>query len=120
MPTCARSDLLNATLRKLWKFEGFVVSDQGAVRDIGAAHHFASNNSQGAVDALNAGCDVNDGAQYAQYIAGAVARGAVTDARLDGALATFLAQRFAAGSFDDPATVRRPTPARTPTCHRRS
>ena len=105
IPTCARSDLLNDTLRTMWKFDGFVVSDQGAVEDISANHHYARNATQGAVDALNNGCDVNDGTQYSSYIADAVKNGAVTEERLDEALAVFLAQRFRAGSFDDPSTV---------------
>jgi beta-glucosidase len=57
------------------------------------------------VDALNAGCDVNDGMQYNKYLVDAVARGAVAERRLDEALTRFLAQRFLAGSFDDPSTV---------------
>ena len=105
IPTCARSDLLNDTLRTMWKFEGFVVSDQGAVEDISEHHHYAKNAKQGAVDALNNGCDVNDGTQYSSFIAEAVQNGDVTEERLDEALAVFLAQRFRAGSFDDPSTV---------------
>jgi beta-glucosidase len=76
------------------------------VRDIGPGYHsYAANSSQAAVDALNAGCDVNDGMQYNKYLVDAVARGAVTERRLDEALTRFLAQRFLAGSFDDPSTV---------------
>ena len=109
VPTCARADLLVDTLRTMWKFDGFVISDQGAVADISnpfpKGHHYARNASGGVVDALNAGCDVNDGTLYAQHVAAAVAKGAVTEERVDGALARFLAQRFKAGSFDAPTTV---------------
>lgn len=105
IPTCASPDFLTHTLRDMWNFTGFVVSDQGAIHDISNGHAYASNETTGSADAINAGCDVNDGTVYASNLADAVTSGLVSPSRVDAALVRFLTQRFAVGSFDAPADV---------------
>ena len=39
-PACANTDLLQEHLRKDWGFQGYVVSDCGAVTDVFVGHHF--------------------------------------------------------------------------------
>src|SRR5437588_4190235 len=39
-PACASEFLLQHTLREAWQFQGYVVSDCGAVRDIFGGHHY--------------------------------------------------------------------------------
>ncbi len=43
IPDCASSFLLTDLLRKQWGFEGYVVSDCGAIGDISRSHHYVNS-----------------------------------------------------------------------------
>ena len=57
-PACANSDLLEKHLRSDWKFQGYVVSDCGAVTDIAEGHKFAPSLPAAAADAFRTGTDL--------------------------------------------------------------
>ena len=88
VPSCASKEWLVDTLRDMWGFSGFVISDQGAISDIYSdkGHHYTSNATEGVAAAINAGCDVNDGTPYATSLPDAVAAGLVNTSRLDEAV----------------------------------
>ena len=64
-PSCAKAELLQARVRDLWHFSGYVVSDCDAVGNITEYHHYAADPAHGAADALNAGVDLDCGSSYA-------------------------------------------------------
>ena len=91
--------LLGEMLRGAWGFEGHVVSDCGAVRDIFSGHHVAQDLAEAAAIALKAGCDLECGDAY-KHLGEAIERGLVTEADLDQALSRVLRSRFKLGMFD--------------------
>src|SRR3977135_834073 len=57
-PCCANKTLMTDILRKEWGFNGYVVSDCGAIRDIWKGHHFASSEAEASAFAVKAGTDL--------------------------------------------------------------
>ena len=58
MPCGADSELLTRLLRDQWGFDGYVVSDYFAIRQLASYHKLASDTTEAAVMALSAGLDV--------------------------------------------------------------
>jgi len=103
-PACASPFLLKETLRDTWGFNGYVVSDCGAISDIANSHHFTKTNEEGAADAVKAGCDLAcDGAYDA--LVGAVKQGFITEAQIDVSVKRLFTARIKMGMFDPPASV---------------
>lgn len=61
---CASDTLIKKILRDSWGFDGYFVSDCGALPDIVYNHKLAKNPLKGAALALNAGCDLECGKFY--------------------------------------------------------
>ena len=61
VPSCANRELLTDLLRDTWKFDGFVVSDCGAVGNVYHRHNFARSDTEAAEFCVKAGCDWNCG-----------------------------------------------------------
>jgi beta-glucosidase len=101
VPACASSFLLDDLLRKQWGFEGYVVSDCDAIRDIWGhnQHHFVSTPEEAAAAAVKAGCDLCCGSDYNALVR-AVQQGLVTEKEIDRALYHTLWTRFRLGLFD--------------------
>ncbi|MHA2287721.1 MAG: glycoside hydrolase family 3 C-terminal domain-containing protein [Promethearchaeota archaeon] len=57
-PCCGSEFLLSEILRKKWDFEGHVVSDCGAIKDIYQDHKVVETGVEAAAMAINAGCDL--------------------------------------------------------------
>ncbi len=57
-PACASEDLLEDHLREAWGFNGYVVSDCDAVKDISDSHKYAPDAASGVAAAMRAGVDV--------------------------------------------------------------
>lgn len=104
-PACASETLLNDILRKQWGFEGYVVSDCGAIGDIYLQHKFTANAAAGVAKALHAGTDLSCGTEYTN-LAAAVQGGLAAEAEIDQALRRLLRARFQLGMFDPPGMVR--------------
>lgn len=47
-PACASSTYLKGVLYEEWKFDGYVVSDCGAIQDINENHHVTKNEKESA------------------------------------------------------------------------
>ncbi len=99
VPCCCNNELLDSTLRKEWGFEGHVVSDCGAIRDIYDRHNFAPDAPSAAAEALKNGCDLNCGSVYAQLVE-AYERDLITEEDLDRALFRTLMTRAKLGMFE--------------------
>jgi beta-glucosidase len=99
VPCCASTFLLDDLLRKQWGFEGYVVSDCDAIRDIWGQHHYAKTAEEAAADAVKAGCNLCCGGDYNALVR-AVQKDLVTEKEIDQALYYTLWTRFRLGLFD--------------------
>lgn len=106
MPCCVSDPLLNAILRNDWNFDGYVVSDCRAIKDlyIEEGHNISENVTEAAVLALNTGTDLNCGNEY-PHLKDALKKGMITEGDLDNALQRLFEARFRLGMFDDPEDV---------------
>lgn len=107
-PACASAELLTRYLRDSWGFDGFVVSDCGAVSDIYGAdrHAYAPTPETGAAAAFTAGMDlICGGPEESEHIVRAVEAGVLDEAVIDRALVRLFTARVRLGQFDDAARV---------------
>lgn len=95
---CASTELFTI-LRKEWGFNGYVVSDCGAIRDIYENHKLVPDAASAAALALEEGCDLNCGNTY-KSLTQALENGQITEADLDLALTRLFTARFKLGMFD--------------------
>jgi beta-glucosidase len=98
-PGCASADLLQKRLRDEWGFQGYVVSDCGAVSDIHNGHKFAPTLGGAAVSAVKAGTDLTCGTEY-RTLVDEVKAGRIAEAEIDRALARLFVARVRLGIFD--------------------
>ncbi|MBX3082823.1 MAG: glycoside hydrolase family 3 C-terminal domain-containing protein [Anaerolineae bacterium] len=103
-PCCASPLLLQEILRDQWGFDGFVVSDCGAVTNVYKHHRVVPTAPEAAALAVNAGCDLECGSTY-QSLAEAVANGLIDVATLDQSLIRLFTARYQLGLFDPPENV---------------
>jgi beta-glucosidase len=111
-PACANEFLLQDQLRGKWGFQGYVVSDCGAVRDIFTGHHYRPTQAQSSAISLERGMDnecfdfpkVTDDHDYKPYIE-AVQQGYLSESAVDKALIRLFTARIKLGMFDPPELV---------------
>ena len=102
-PACADPFLLN-TLRNKWGFQGYVVSDCGAISDIHQGHGYVLGLEQADALAVKAGTDLSCGREYAA-LPFAVANRLLSSADVDRAVKRLFEARFRLGMFDPPEMV---------------
>ncbi|NLF02737.1 MAG: glucan 1,4-alpha-glucosidase, partial [Anaerolineales bacterium] len=98
-PCCASPTLLQRILREEWGFEGYVVSDCWAIRDIYAHHQVVDTPAAAAALAINAGCDLNCGDTYIALL-DAVEQGSISEETISEAVRRLFRARFLLGLFD--------------------
>ncbi|HLF89277.1 MAG TPA: glycoside hydrolase family 3 C-terminal domain-containing protein, partial [Anaerolineales bacterium] len=98
-PACASPTLLEKILREEWGFEGYVVSDCGAIYDIFAHHKVVETRAEAAALAVKNGCDLECGIVYGA-LNEAVELGLITGTEIDSALERLMTARFRLGMFD--------------------
>jgi beta-glucosidase len=112
-PACANEFLLKDQLRGKWAFQGYVVSDCGAVIDIFAGHHYKPTQAQASGASLQSGMDnecvdftfkVKDDHDYKPYL-DAVKQGFLKESEIDTAVIRLFTARIKLGMFDPPAAV---------------
>jgi beta-glucosidase len=111
-PACASRFLLQHTLRGAWQFQGYVVSDCGAVHDIFEGHHYRTAQPQASAVSLVRGMDnecitfgeVTGDADYRPYVE-ALQQGYLAESAVDTALTRLFTARIRLGMFDPPAIV---------------
>jgi beta-glucosidase len=101
--------LIQQKLRKEWGFDGYVISDYGAVFDIyqgsaGNGHYYAKSMAEAAADAVNNGCDLTFYHEY-DALPEAVKEGLITEAQIDVSVKRLFTARMKLGMFDPPAMV---------------
>ncbi len=112
-PACVNEFLLIDQLRNKWGFNGYVVSDCEAVRNIFNGHHFKPTQAEASAISLQRGMDnecidftakVTDDHDYAPYIE-AVKKGYLKESEIDVALRRLFTARMKLGMFDPPEMV---------------
>lgn len=98
-PCNANDLLLNKILRDEWGFDGFVVSDCGAIENIFHHHKTAESMGEAAAQSVKGGCDLCCGCAYCA-LTDAVLQGLLTEADVDLALGRLFEARFRLGMFD--------------------
>ncbi len=112
VPSSANRHLIRDILREEWGFKGYIVSDDGAVGDVGPntalmfgrlrGHFYAKTMPEASALCLKAGTDICTGIEHDLYLMEAVRQGLVTEADLDRALIRIFSARFRLGEFDTP------------------
>ena len=107
VPATANPFTLTQILRKEWRFDGFVVSDWGAVGEL--KNHSIGDGPTVARKALEAGTDMDmEGDLYGTVIAAQVRSGKIPESVVDEAVRRILRVKFALGLFDHPYAKVRP------------
>lgn len=68
VPCNANTFLLTDLLRRDWGFQGYVVTDCGAISDMLYGHHFFKTGAEAVARSVLAGCDLSRGEEYRQYL----------------------------------------------------
>jgi len=97
--------LLGDILRKDWGFDGYVVSDCGAIDDIYRNHHIVDTAERAAAIGVKNGCDLECGNTY-KSLGRAVAQGLIAEGDIDVALKRLMRARIRLGMFDPPERVQ--------------
>ena len=103
-PCCANTRLLGDILRGEWGFNGYVVSDCGAIDDIYKRHNFSKTAEEASALAVKRGTDIECGDSY-KALRNAVQQGLISEAEIDRALKRLFEARFRLGMFDPPEIV---------------
>ena len=112
-PACVNEFLLVDQLRGKWGFNGYVVSDCEAVRNIFNGHHYKPTQAEASAISLQRGMDnecidftakLTDDHDYAPYIE-AVKKGYLKESDIDVALKRLFTARMKLGMFDPPEMV---------------
>ena len=92
--------LLNDILRKQWGFEGYVVSDCGAINDIFESHKIVNTEEQAAALGIRRGCDLNCGSVYQRALKTALSQGLIGIKEIDLSVYRLMLARMKLGMFD--------------------
>ncbi len=103
-PCCASKTLLIDILRDEWGFDGYVVSDCGAIQDIHQHHQVTTCTAESAALSVTNGCDLECGCVYANLMT-ALEKGLISEETIDRALVRLFTARFRLGMFDPPEQV---------------
>jgi beta-glucosidase len=108
VPSHASRWLLRDVLRKEWGFDGYVVSDYYAIRELAErpelyGHHVARDGKEACLLAVRAGVNIElPEPDCYQHLVELVQEGAIQESELDELVAPMLAAKFQLGLFESP------------------
>lgn len=102
VPSTANRQLLEGVLRSEWGFEGIVVSDLVSIDGLSGTHRIASDKKEAAQMALEAGVDVDLGANCYVLLKEKIESGEISQKTLDRSVSRVLEMKFKLGLFDNP------------------
>ncbi|MBB4120252.1 glycoside hydrolase family 3 N-terminal domain-containing protein [Martelella radicis] len=102
-PVHASHHLMTKVLRDDWGFDGLIVADYVGVSLLYQHHGIAENRAEAAALSFNAGLDIElPGDDCAKDLKEALARGLITEAKIDEIVARILKEKFRLGLFEKP------------------
>jgi len=103
-PATANDYLLNNLLKKKWGFNGFVISDAGAVGGANVLHYTAKDYPDAGKNAVNNGLDVifQTAQEHYKLFIPPFLNGQINPERLDDAVSRVLRAKFELGLFETP------------------
>ena len=103
VPCTSNRQLLSDVLRGEWNFKrGMVVSDLFSIDGLKGSHHTAANWQDAAIQALQAGVDVDLGGNCFTDLVDAVKNGRIKEGILNQAVGRVLRLKFEMGLFENP------------------
>ena len=103
VPCTSNRQLLSDVLRGEWNFKrGMVVSDLFSIDGLKGTHHTAANWQDAAIQALQAGVDVDLGGNCFTDLVDAVKNGRIKEGILNQAVGRVLRLKFEMGLFENP------------------
>ena len=99
-PCSAHSYLMEEVLQNKWGFDGYFVSDCGAIADISSNHKFTGTMKEAAAIALKKGCHLNCGEAYTHLVE-AYEEDLITDEDIDRAVEKLYFVRALLGEFEE-------------------
>lgn len=102
VPDNASTTLLGKILRQEWGFDGFVVSDCGALENLVKKQGIVATMPEAAALGVEAGVNMNCGPTYKGWIAKALDRGLITETELDDVVRPVLRAKMRLGLFEHP------------------
>jgi beta-glucosidase len=104
--TCCGGDLLiKSILRNEWGFDGYIVSDCGAIDDIYRFHKVVATPEEASGLSVRAGTDLECGSAY-RSLKESLNKGLVTEQEIDVSVKRLFTARFKLGMFDPPEMVK--------------
>lgn len=89
IPATSHKHYITDVIRGQWGFDGYIVSDCGAVNNVIYDHKYTATESETCYEVLNAGVDVECGLYgsfFSEFLLGAFNEGLVTESMIDTAL----------------------------------
>ena len=114
-PCCSSKILLQEILRDNWGFEGYVVSDCGAIADIYRGHKIVKTIGEATALSINAGCDlfcnvmeadIKKKKEFWGWMKDAIGMKLLTEEIIDSAIRRLFMARFKLGMFDPSELVK--------------
>ena len=104
IPACANDYTLHKILRDKWGFDGHVVSDCWALKDIYRSHKYVETRAEAASVSIKNGCDLNCGCVFDSLLDG-LKLGYITEKEIRDACIRVYTTRFALGMMDGQETI---------------
>ena len=102
VPATGNRFLQRDLLKEKWKFDGFVVSDWGSIREL-ITHGYANDREDATSKAIEAGSDMDmESSFYVSELVNLVKSGKVNETLIDDAVRRILRVKFDLGLFDNP------------------
>jgi len=98
--SCANEPYMEGVMRNKWGFNGYYVSDCGAIADIHMFCLITHTAVESAALAIKSGCDMNCGNTYLHLIQ-AYNEGKITEEDIDRSAIRVMATRYKLGMFDE-------------------
>lgn len=102
LPDNASFYLLHTILRQEWNFNGFLVSDCGALSGFYGSQSIVETKPEAAALGIKTGINLNCGDTYRKWAATALQQGLITEGELDLAVRPILRAKFRLGLFEHP------------------
>ena len=108
IPITADPFLLKKILRQEWRFQGFVLSDLGAIQRLYNVHHVVATPKEAVCLAIKSGVDMQfydfEHEVFQKALTDCVREGSLQESDLNRAVRSVLRVKFALGLFDHPMT----------------